>query len=97
MQSTTMTEKWKYLCQDTNTKFVVNKALAKIGNPRLTGEVNHFRGLANVKDTLNKLMHKATQWVNEIMQEAVVVETELQHCCKCLELADAVQEISDRF
>ena len=42
-------------------------------------------------------MCEATQWVNEIMWEAVVVETKLNHCCKCLELADTVQEISDRF
>ena len=26
-----------------------------------------------------------------------MVEMELNHCCKCLKLADAVQEISDRF
>ena len=61
------TEKWKYLQQDTNTKFVVNDALAEIGDPRLTGKVNHFRGLTDVKDTLNKLMCEATQQVNEIM------------------------------
>ena len=91
------TEKWKYLRRDTNTEFVVNEALAEIGDPRLTGEVNQYRGLADVKDTLDKLMREATQQVNEIMQEAVVVETELNHCCKRLELADAVQEISDRF
>ena len=42
-------------------------------------------------------MHEATQHVNKIMREAVIVETELNHCCKHLELADAVQEISDRF
>ena len=91
------TEKWKYLRRDTDTEFVVNEALAEIGDPRLTGEVNQYRGLADVKDTLDKLMREATQRVNEIMREAVVVETELNHCCKQLELADAVQEISDRF
>ena len=36
------TEKWKYLCHDMDTEFVVNKALAEIGDLRLTGEVNHF-------------------------------------------------------
>ena len=61
------TEKWRYLHRNTDTEFVVNDALVEIGDPRLTGEVNRFRGLANVKDTLNKLMCEATQRVNEIM------------------------------
>ena len=57
-------EKWKYLRRDTDTEFVVNDALAEIRDPRLTGEVNRFRGLTDVKDTLDKLMHEATQRVN---------------------------------
>ena len=43
------TEKWKYLRRDTNTKFVINEALVEIRDPRLTGEVNRYRGLAEVK------------------------------------------------
>ena len=90
-------EKWRYLHRNTDTEFVVNEALAEIRDPRLTGEVNWFRGLTDVNNTLDKLMHEATQQVNEIIREAVVVETELQHCCKHLELADAMEEISNRF
>ena len=41
VQKMTM-EKWRYLHHDTDTEFVVNDTLAEIGNPRLTGEVNHF-------------------------------------------------------
>ena len=52
-------EKWRYLHHDTNTEFIINNALAEISNPRLTREVNHFQGLADIKDTLNKLMCKA--------------------------------------
>ena len=54
-------EKWKYLCRGTDTEFVVNDALAEIGDPRLKGEVNHFRGLTDVKDTLDTRMREATQ------------------------------------
>jgi hypothetical protein len=91
------TEKWRYLCRDTDTEFTVNEALAEIGDPKLTGEVNRFRGLADIKDTMDKLLRDAMQRVNEIMREAVVVDSEFQHCTKRLEMADAFQEINDRF
>jgi hypothetical protein len=91
------TEKWRYLRRDTDTEFTVNEALAEIGDPKLTGEVNRFRGLADIKDTMDKLLRDATQRVNEIMREAVVIDVEFKHCTTRLELADAFQEINDRF
>jgi hypothetical protein len=91
------TEKWRYLRRDTDTEFTVNEALAEIGDPKLTGEVNRFRGLADIKDTMDKLLRDATQRVNEIMREAVVIDVEFRHCTTRLELADAFQEINDRF
>jgi hypothetical protein len=68
------TEKWRYLRRDTDTEFTVNEALAEIGDPKLTGEVNRFRGLADIKDTMDKLLRDTTQCVNEIMREAVVID-----------------------
>jgi hypothetical protein len=91
------TEKWRYLCHNTDTEFTINEALAEIGDPKLTGEVNRFRGLADIKDTMDKLLCDAMQCVNEIMREAVVVDSELQKCTKRLEMADAFQQINDRF
>jgi hypothetical protein len=91
------TEKWRYLRRDTDTEFTVNEALAEIGDPKLTGEVNRFRGLADIKDTMDKLLRDTTQRVNEIMREAVVIDVEFKHCTTRLELADAFQEINDRF
>jgi hypothetical protein len=91
------TEKWRYLRRDTDTEFTVNEALAEIGDPKLTGEVNRFRGLADIKDTMDKLLRDATQHINEIMREAVVIDVEFKHCTTRLELADAFQEINDRF
>jgi hypothetical protein len=91
------TEEWRYLRHDTDVEFTVNEALVEIGNPKLTGEVNRFRGLADIKDTMDKLLHNAMQHVNEIMWEAVVIDVELKHCTTHLELADAFQEINDRF
>ena len=67
MAQKTTSEKWRYLRGDTDTEFVVNDTLAEIGDPRLTGKVNQFRGLTDVKDTLDKLMWEATQRVNKIM------------------------------
>jgi hypothetical protein len=59
--------------------------------------VDVTRGLADIKDTMDKLLRDATQHINEIMREAVVIDVEFQHCTKRLELADAFQEINDRF
>jgi hypothetical protein len=91
------TEKWRYLHCDTDTEFAVNKAMAEISDPKLTGEVNRFRGLADIKDTMDKLLRDTMQHVNEIMREAVVIDVEFKHCTTRLELADAFQEINDWF
>jgi hypothetical protein len=55
--------------------FIVNEALAKMGDPHIIGEVNHYQGKWELKDTLDKLLRDARQHVNEISKEALAVVT----------------------
>jgi hypothetical protein len=55
----------------------VNEAVAEMGDPRIIGEVNCYRGKRELKDTLDKLLRDARQHVNEISKEALAVENEL--------------------
>jgi hypothetical protein len=46
-----------------------------MGDPRIIGEVNHYQGKWELKDTLDKLLRDARQHVNEISKEALAVVT----------------------
>jgi hypothetical protein len=71
------TSKWRELNRGVPQEFIVNKAVAKMGDPRIIGEVNHYQGKQELKDTLDKLLRDARQRINEISKEALAVENEL--------------------
>ncbi|KAH9170497.1 hypothetical protein EDB89DRAFT_1907746 [Lactarius sanguifluus] len=93
-----MTEaKWKKLLSGANEEFAVNEALTEIGDPRLTGEVNRLCGQSAVKDTLEELLRDAHCWATDITRQLVDVEREVTRSHIRLEMADAYEEINNRF
>ena len=70
-------------------EFAINMALAQINDPKYHGEVNHYRGLSNLQDTLERLMREAQGWVMEVMKELVSVEAQLNLCKRRLEISNA--------
>src|ERR1700761_7946248 len=95
---TCMTENnWHDLMRGNEKEFAVNKALSEIGDLRLTGEINTFRGLAELKKTLEDMLKEARDRVREVMKELLRVEDDLDQSKRCLELANAYHEINNKF
>jgi hypothetical protein len=58
------TSKWQELNRGVLHEFIVNEAVAEMGDPRIIGEVNRYQGKQELKDTLDKLLRDARQRVN---------------------------------
>jgi hypothetical protein len=89
--------KWRDLRRGDIREFAINEALEDLGDIRLKGELNRFRGLADKKETVADLLKDALSRVNEITREAVVIDRALEGCMKRLEMANAHRELEDRF
>ncbi|KAH9164174.1 hypothetical protein EDB89DRAFT_1912297 [Lactarius sanguifluus] len=93
-----MTEaKWRKMLRGADEEFAINEALMEIGDPRLTGEVNRLRGQSAVKETLEGLLRDAHHRVTDITRQLVDVEREVTGSHIRLEMADAYEEINNRF
>ncbi|KAH9159815.1 hypothetical protein EDB89DRAFT_2175623 [Lactarius sanguifluus] len=93
-----MTEaKWKKLLRGADEEFAINEALTEIGDPRLTGEVNRLHRQSVVKDTLEELLRDTHRRATDITCQLVDVEREVTGSRICLEMADAYEEINNRF
>jgi len=86
---------WKELEEGAPQEFAVNEALMVEGDPRLHGEINHFRGKRALVDTLEHLCRGAQKQVNDITKELLGTEHDLAECKVRLELANAYQELQD--
>ena len=51
--------KWRHLRQGNEREFAINMALAQINDPKYHGEINCYRGLSDLQDTLERLMRDA--------------------------------------
>jgi hypothetical protein len=89
--------KWRDLRRGDIREFAINEALEDLGDIRLKGELNRFRGLADQKEIVADLLKDALSRVNEITREAVVIDRALEGCMKRLEMANAHRELEDRF
>ena len=89
--------KWRYLRNGDHREFAINMALAQINDPKYHGEVNHFRGLSDLQDTVERLMKDAQGRVMEVMKELVTVEGQLNLCKKRLEISDVYEELDRQY
>ena len=70
--------------------------LAQMNDPKFHEEINRYRGLSDLQDTLEKLARDAQGRVMEVTRELVVVEGQLNLCKKRLEISNAYEEL-DRY
>jgi hypothetical protein len=89
--------KWRDLRRGDTREFAINEALEDLGDIRLKGELNRFRGLADQKEILADLLKDALSRVNEITREAVGIDRALEGCMKRLEMSNAHRELEDHF
>ena len=78
-------------------EFAINEALTEMGDLCLWGEINTFRGTAELKKTLEEMLKDAHGRVKEVMRELIKVETEYEESKKRLEQANAYYEVNDKF
>ena len=78
-------------------EFAINMALAQINDPKYHGEVNRYRGLSDLQETLERLMKDAQGRVMEVMKELITVEGQLKLCEKRLEISDAYKELHRQY
>ena len=71
------TAMWNEFKRGAPQEFMINEAVADMGDPRIVGEVNRLRGKMEIKDTLDKLYREAHHRVDEITREALAVENDL--------------------
>ena len=72
------TEMWGCLRRGSEQQFMVDEALEQLGDPRLRGEVNYYRGKADVLETLNGLYRSTMSEANRLMREVLTVEGEVR-------------------
>ena len=89
--------KWRHMRNGSDREFTINMALAQINDPKYHGEVNRYRGLSNLQDTMERLMKEAQGQVKEVMKELVNVEAQLNLCKKRLEISDAYEELDHQY
>jgi hypothetical protein len=66
--------KWRELRKGDIREFAINEALEDLGDIRLKGELNRFRGLTDQKEILADLLKDTQDRVNEVTKEAVVID-----------------------
>ena len=95
---TRMTEaNWRELQRGNKHKFAVNEVLSQLGDCRLTGEVNRYHNYQETLSSLENILRDQQQAVNNTTKEVLEVERACWGSKQRLEMANAHQEIRDRF
>ena len=89
--------KWRHMRNGSDREFAINMALAQINDPKYHGEVNRYRDLSDLQDTLERLMREAQGRVMEVMKELVSMEAQLNLCKKRLEISDVYEELDRHY
>jgi hypothetical protein len=91
------TAMWRDLERGSSKEFAVNDCLADIGDAHIIGEINWFRGYAELQQTLNSYLLDAQKEVTKVMKELLRVEDQLTQSRNCIEKANLYQELQDQF
>src|ERR1700733_5736158 len=71
--------------------------MERINDPRLTGEINRYRGRRETKEILDKMLKDTTERQGKLLRELIVVEHDLEQVMRRLERADAYRELESQF
>ena len=68
---------WKELRRNSPQEFVINEAVADLGDPRVVAELNRYQGKAELQETLGDILKDARKRVMEVKKEYLVVQRNL--------------------
>ena len=78
---------WKEFRRNSPQEFMINKAVADLGDPRVVAEINRYRGKAELQETLGDILKEARQRVSEVEKEYLIVQCELVNSMNRIERA----------
>ena len=68
---------WKELRRGSLQEFIVNEAVADLGDPRVVAKLNRYRGKADIQDTLGDILKDARKRVADAEKEYLVIQRNL--------------------
>ena len=68
---------WKELRRDSPQEFMINEAVADLGDPRIVAELNWYRGKADIQETLGDILKDARKRVMDAKKEYLVIQRDL--------------------
>ena len=78
---------WKELRRDSPQEFIINEAVADLGDPRVVAELNRYRGKAELQETLGDILKEAWKRVADVEKEYLIVQRDLVDSMNCIERA----------
>jgi hypothetical protein len=69
--------KWDDFRRGSPREFLINEAIADLGDPRIIGEVNRLRGKMELKDTLGKMLKDLNHQADQVNRELIQTERDL--------------------
>jgi len=88
---------WRELRRGSPREFMVNEALADMGDPRMVGAVNRLRGKMEVDDTLETMLRDARHMVDRLTKEHRANQLELIEIQRDLQRANVYALVQDQF
>ena len=68
---------WREFRRNSPQEFMINEAVADLGDPRVVAELNQYRGKAELQETLGDILKEARQRVSEVDKEYLIVQRDL--------------------
>ena len=78
---------WNELRRNSPQEFMINEAVADLGDPRVVAELNRYWGKADVQETLGDILKDARKRVADAEKEYLVVQRNLVDSMNCIERA----------
>ena len=78
---------WKEFRRNSPQEFMINEAVADLGDPRVVAELNQYRGKAELQETLGDILKEARHRVSEVEKEYLIVQRDLVDSMNCIERA----------
>jgi hypothetical protein len=88
---------WKELQRGSPQEFMVNKALANMGDPRVIGAVNRLRGKMEVDESLSNMLQDARHMVDKLTAEHWLNQQELVNIKNNIERANLHALVQDQY
>ena len=78
---------WAVLQRGSPQQFVIDEAIADLGDPRVVAEVNRYRGKKDLHTTLGDMQREARKHLTDIEKEYLIVQRDMADSMKRIERA----------